>query len=96
MAATAAGAGMGILARVYESRPVRGLLTALGKSKKGSEGERRILAALRSEAAKAAKKFAEQSAPDAQLARELAKRATPATVPETARVQLQELEESEQ
>ena len=96
MAATAIGVGLGGLARFYESRPVRGLLTALGKAKKGSEAERRIFTRLRTEAAKASKKFLEQSAPDAQVARELAKRAVPATVPETARTQLRELEESDQ
>ena len=96
MGATVIGASLGGLARFYESRAVRGLLTALGKSKKGSAAERRIFAQLRTEAAKVAKKIAEQSAPDAQVARELAKRAVPATAPETARTQLQELEESEQ
>lgn len=96
MGATVIGASLGGLARFYESRPVRGLLTALGKSKKGSEAERRIFAQLRTEAAKAAKKVIEQSAPDAQVARELAKRAVPATAPETARTQLRELEESDQ
>lgn len=82
MAATGIAVGLGGLARVYESRAMRGLLTALGKSKKGSDAELRIFTQLEAEAAK--------------VARELAKRAAPVTAPETARTQLRELEESEQ
>jgi hypothetical protein len=78
MAATAGAATIGGLARLYESKAVRGLLTALGKAKRNSEAEGRIMGQLEN-----------------AVAKELAKM-TPATVPETARVQLQELEESEQ
>jgi len=78
MAATAGAATIGGLARLYESKAVRGLLTALGKAKRNSEAEDRIMGQLEN-----------------AVAKELAKM-TPATVPETARVQLQELEESEQ
>ena len=78
MAATAGAATIGGLARLYESKAVRGLLTSLGKAKQGSEAEKRFMSQLENTVAK-------------QLAK-----MTPATVPETARVQLQELEESEQ
>jgi len=78
MAATAGAATIGGLARLYESKAVRGLLTSLGKAKQGSEAERRFMGQLENTVAK-------------QLAE-----MTPATVPETARTQLQELEESEQ
>lgn len=95
--AAVVGAGsIGALARVYESAKVRNLLMRLGNTERGGNAERQIFTQLRTELAKAAKKFIEQSAPDAQVARELAKRAVPATAPETARTQLRELEESDQ
>jgi len=78
MGATGVAATIGGLARLYESKAVRGLLTSLGKAKQGSEAEKRFIGQLENAVAK-------------QLAK-----MTPATVPETARVQLQELEESEQ
>ena len=75
MGATVGATTIGGLARLYESNTVRGLLTALGKAKRNSEAEGRIMGQLEN-----------------AVAKELAKM-TPATVPETARVQLQELEE---
>ena len=76
-AVTTAGT-VGVLARAYESKALRPILTRLGKAKKGSAEEQTIFG-----------EFQEA------IAKELAKIA-PATVPEAARVQLQELEESEQ
>jgi hypothetical protein len=78
MGATVGATTIGGLARLYESKAVRGPLTALGKAKRNSEAEGRIMGQLEN-----------------AVAKELAKM-TPATVPETARVQLQELEESGQ
>jgi len=75
---TAGAVTAGLLARAYESKPIRSLLMRIANTKRGSPEEARVS----SEFIRAL------SAEIGQL--------SPTTVPETARVQLQELEESEQ